>query len=181
MNIALFGGSFDPFHTGHEAIIESLYKYLDIEKVFLVPTYLNPFKKSFHLQAQDRLSLLKEIYENDNKINIIDFEVKQERAVPTIETIEYLKSKYQLDIIYLVIGADNFLSIKSWNNYEKLSKLVHFVVITREGYAINSQDIKYIQIEVSVEVSSTQLRENLDLKYIPQKIQKRIEKLWKKE
>jgi len=181
MNIALFGGSFDPFHMGHEAIIESLDKNLDIEEIFLVPTYLNPFKKSFHLQAQDRLALLHEMYEDNAKIKIIDFEVKQERAVPTIETVEYLKSKYQLDTIYLVIGADNFLSIKSWNNYEKLSKSVRFVVITRNGYTINSQDIKYIQIEVNVDVSSTQLRENLDLKYIPQKIKKRIQKLWKKE
>lgn len=181
MNIALFGGSFDPLHIGHETIIESLEKNLDIEKVFLVPTYLNPFKKSFHLDGKDRLSLLQDMYARDNKIEIIDYEVKQERAVPTIETIEFLKSKYQLDTIYLVIGADNFISIKKWNNYEELRKLVSFVVITREGYEITNQEIEYQKIEVNIDISSTQLRENLDLNYIPQKIQKRIEKLWKKE
>ncbi len=47
MKIAIFGGSFDPIHTGHIKIIKKALKELDIDYIILVPTYLNPFKKEF--------------------------------------------------------------------------------------------------------------------------------------
>mgnify|MGYP000160938529 CR=1 FL=1 len=181
MNIALFGGSFDPFHIGHEAIVSTLLDRLEIEKLFITPTYINPFKDSYKIDPVLRLELLEELYASSNKIEILSFEVEQKRKVPTFETIEYLISKYQLDTIYLVIGADNFNSIDKWTHYDTLKKYVTFVVITRSGYTIENRTDSYIQIELDFDVSSTELRENLDLNLIPKKIEKRIEKLWKKD
>ncbi|MBD3829662.1 MAG: adenylyltransferase/cytidyltransferase family protein, partial [Arcobacter sp.] len=48
MRIAIFGGSFDPIHIAHVAIVETALKQLDIDKLIIVPTYLNPFKNSFY-------------------------------------------------------------------------------------------------------------------------------------
>lgn len=180
MNVALFGGSFDPFHIGHEAIISNLQSTLDFEKLFLIPTYLNPFKESSHFNAQNRLEFLHCMYDNNPNISIESYEVDLQRKVPTIETIEYLSSKYDLDTIYLVIGADNFINIKKWNSFEKLQSMVTFVVVSRNGYEINSE-IPYIPLLVDVTISSTSLRKSLDLSYIPQKLHKRILELWKKE
>lgn len=47
MKIAIFGGSFDPIHIAHKKIVETALKELDIDKLIIVPTYLNPFKKDF--------------------------------------------------------------------------------------------------------------------------------------
>lgn len=47
MRVAIFGGSFDPPHIGHEKIIQKALEKLDIDVLFVVPTYLNPFKKNF--------------------------------------------------------------------------------------------------------------------------------------
>jgi nicotinate-nucleotide adenylyltransferase len=181
MNIALFGGSFDPFHVGHEAIVIKLLNTLPIEKLFIAPTYINPFKDSYMIEPQMRLEILRELYEKESKVQILSFEVDEKRKVPTIETIEYLTSKYQLDTIHLVIGADNFNTIFQWNRYEELKKLVVFVVITRNGYNITNKVDNYIEIKLDFDVSSTELRENLNINLIPKKIQKRIKKLWKKD
>ena len=47
MRVAIFGGSFDPPHIGHEEIIKQSLAKLDIEALFVVPTFLNPFKDDF--------------------------------------------------------------------------------------------------------------------------------------
>lgn len=180
MNIAIFGGSFDPPHIGHETIV---YKVLDIQiidKLLIVPTYLNPFKNEYHLNPQDRFELLNNLFSND-KIEISKFEINQNRAVPSIETIEHFKRVYTPHNIYLVIGADNLKSIHLWNNFERLNKLVKFIVISRDGYEVKDDIIQFINIKMDINISSSTLRKKFDLKYIPEKIQQKVKQLWKKE
>lgn len=181
MNIALFGGSFDPFHMAHESIVKKVFETLDIDKLFIVPTYINPFKEKYHLKPIVRFDLLNELYSDNENIEILDYEIKEKRKVPTIETIDYLVSKYDLDTINLIIGADNFKSISKWNDYERLRKMVTFVVVTRNGYEIDNSKDKYIQIELDINLSSTELRDTLDVSKIPIKLQKRIQEFWNKD
>ena len=55
MNIAVYSGSFNPLHKGHEAIIRFLTQEAGFDKVYLVVTPQNPFKQAHSLPAgQDR-------------------------------------------------------------------------------------------------------------------------------
>ncbi|MCW1558127.1 adenylyltransferase/cytidyltransferase family protein, partial [Campylobacter jejuni] len=45
MKIALFGGSFDPPHNGHNSVVLEALEKLDIDKLIIMPTYINPFKQ----------------------------------------------------------------------------------------------------------------------------------------
>lgn len=49
---ACFGGSFDPPHFGHLRIIESVLNAKEIDKLFLVPNFLNPFKSHFYFSPK---------------------------------------------------------------------------------------------------------------------------------
>jgi nicotinate-nucleotide adenylyltransferase len=62
-SIALFGGSFDPPHIGHEAIVKALMKLDEIDKIIIMPTYLNPFKTEFFAPADLRVKWLKKLSE----------------------------------------------------------------------------------------------------------------------
>ena len=158
--VAVFGGSFDPPHIGHETIVNQAIKILDIDKIIIVPTFLNPFKNKSHLNSKKRLSLIKEIFKNNSKVIICDFEVNEKRQVPTIQTIEHLQEKYSLEKIYLIIGADNLEKLHLWNSFEKLEQEVEFVVATRDNIKIDS---KYKILDVKCDISSTKIRENLDI------------------
>ena len=180
MNIAIFGGSFDPVHIGHEAIVHKALEVLDIDKLFIVPTFLNPFKKKSHFSATQRFDLLKECFVND-KIEISDFEINKSRPIHTIETVKHLKSKINPNKIYLIIGADNLEKLHLWKNFDKLKNLVSFVVISRDGNRLKNDIIQFKYIDLKLNISSTTIRENLDLKYIPKIIQQKVKKLWKQE
>ncbi len=173
-NIALFGGSFDPPHIGHIKIVEALRNLDFIDKVVIMPTYLNPFKSEFIADAQIRLKWLKDIFQDFQEIEVSSFEVEQQRKVPTIDTVKYLQQFYA--DIYVVIGADNLASLEKWYKYDELAELVKFIIVTREEIEIAD---KYLQLNVNIPVSSTQLRKNCERKFLPPKIANEIQKHYK--
>ena len=177
MNIAIYGGSFDPPHIGHEAIVNKALEQLDIDKLIIVPAFLNPFKTNSHLTAKNRLFLLKELYKENSKIDVCDFEVLKNRAVYTIETIKYLQEKYEASRPYLIIGSDNIEKLPLWNHYDEIQNRVHIIVATRSGFLNNNYD-KIDALNVDINISSTQLRDNLDLDFIPNRIKKHVKELW---
>ena len=179
MQIAVFGGSFDPPHIGHEAIVKEACNSLDIDKLFVVPAFLNPFKNSSLLHANDRLNLIKKLFGAIKKVKICGYEVNQNRAVSTIETIEYLIQEYNPSKIYLIVGADNFKSIHTWNHYERLKNLVEFVVASRDCTQQHFEEVKHLDIQVKI--SSTTLRHSLNIEYIPKTIQKDVNEIWHKQ
>ena len=159
MNIALFGGSFDPPHFGHKEIIINAIQMLDINKLIIMPTFLNPFKNSSHFDYDTRLIMIKDLCKDIANIEISDYEISKKQKVPTIQTVDYLYSKYDIDKLYLIIGADNLEKLELWNSFEKLNSKVEFIIATRDNIKIN---IKYKTLNINCDISSTKIREDLD-------------------
>jgi len=161
-NIALFGGSFDPPHIGHIKIINTLIKIKDIDKVIVMPTFLNPFKSKSHASAKLRLQWLKKIFQNSKQIEVSDYEILQNKKVPTIQTVEHLLHKYNK--IYLVIGADNLKSLDKWYKYEELKNKISFIVATRDALDIQKS---FIKLDIDENISSSQLRKEMKISKLP--------------
>ncbi len=170
---AIFGGSFDPVHTGHLEIINKL-KQLDfIDDIIVVPTYLNRFKDKFSAPPKIRLNWLKELFKSEKKVIVSDFEVNQKQKTATITTVKHFLKSY--DKIYVVIGADNLKALHKWQDIDELKKLATFIVATRDDIKI---DESFIKIDVDVNISSTSLREKTDKEYLPGKIANKIERFY---
>jgi len=172
--IALFGGSFDPPHIGHEAIVKAISAFRDVDKIVVMPTFLNPFKKLSHAPSKLRLQWLKKIFSEFENVEVSSYEVQQNKKVPTIQTVLHLLRKYKK--IYLIIGADNLSSLHKWERFEELKKLVTIVVAPREGIKIDS---KFLTLDVDIDISSSSLRENIDINLLPKKCATEIEKFYK--
>ncbi len=177
MRIAIYGGSFDPVHIAHETIVNEALKKLDLDLLILVPTYLNPEKISFHLEPRQRLFLLTKNFSENEKILVSDFEIKKNRAVYTIESIHFFKEYYKPEKTYLIIGADNYASFNSWYKSEEILNEVELVVATRNGFLNQNYD-NIRTLNVDIDISSTNLRDNLDLNYVPKKIQEDVKNFW---
>ncbi len=164
--IALFGGSFDPPHIGHEAIVKALLNLREIDKVVVMPTFLNPFKSHSHASPELRLSWIKEVFDGLQNVEVSDYEVKQKKSIASIISVKHLAKEYKK--IYLVIGADNLASLHRWQSYKELKELVTFIVASRDGIEIPKE---FLTLNIDEKISSTQLRRN--------KLQKRIEEITK--
>ena len=172
--VALYGGSFDPPHIGHEAVVKSLKKLDFIDEIIIMPTYLNPFKRSFFAPPELRLKWLKNIFSSYKNVTVSSYEVDKQREVPTVETIKYLKKRYAN--IYLVIGADNLKSLHKWQDYEELKRLVHFIIAKRDNIRVSDD---FIKLNVNETISSSELRATIDKTKLPEAVAQEIAHYYK--
>ena len=158
--IALFGGSFDPPHFGHKRVVEEAVKVLKIDKLIVVPTFLNPFKIASHFTPQERLRLTKELLEDSSKVLVDSYEIEEQKPTPTVQTLRHFQKRY--NVAYVIVGADNLEHIDKWHEFTWLNAQITWVVATRKGYEIKSNKLRKFKIlEVEVDLSSTQIRNKL--------------------
>lgn len=178
MNIAIFGGSFDPPHLGHLKIVESALSTLALEKLYVVPTFLSPFKESFSAPAPIRLAWLQLLFRTMPKTEVLSYECDQKRQVPTIETVLHVKKFFPDAHIYLVLGSDAYESLPLWRRYDELKMLTECVVATRHTKSYPS-DLKILPIHVNI--SSSKLREAFDEAFVPEIIREEVKAYYVKE
>ncbi|MBN2896060.1 MAG: nicotinate (nicotinamide) nucleotide adenylyltransferase [Campylobacterales bacterium] len=164
MNVALYGGSFDPPHLGHVAVVETALKQLEIDKLIIVPTFRNPFKERVAASGTLRLKWLERLFD-DPRVEISPFEIEQARPVPTIETVRHYHPSE--GTIYLIVGADNLPTLPKWFAFETLNTMVTWVIASRQGYLIPEG---WISLHVAVDVSSTLLRDTYNIELLPPQI-----------
>lgn len=167
---ALFGGSFDPPHLGHKEIIQKALELVD--GVIVVPTFLNPFKKSFSAPPKKRLEWAKQSFNLPNVI-ISDYEIKQNRPVYTIETFRALGQKYPISSI--IIGADNLKTLEKWYNFKELNESVEWIIATRGNEELNTSKLKNFRvITVAQDISSSEIRTGKKLEFLDEKIKQEV-------
>lgn len=154
---ALFGGSFDPPHAGHKAIIQKLQTFANIDKVIVMPTYLNPFKSTSLASASKRLEWCQKVF-TGNKIIVSGHEASLDYPSYTIDTIQMLNNRY--DLKYIVIGSDNLEKIEKWKEFEKINQSLEWIIFTRglitEDMTAPLREFKILQLNQPI--SSTNIR-----------------------
>ena len=143
-----FGGSFDPPHKGHHQILNYLLNSPAVEEIFLVPTSINPLKKSTEKIYSDKdirrqwIELwIKETEELLQKSTVrltpVWSELEKGRQVPsyTDDTLGQLQQSYPERNWILCLGFDSVLTLHKWKNIrELLTKLERVWVFPRKGY-----------------------------------------------
>jgi len=171
---AMFGGSFDPPHLGHQRIIQEVIKHLDIETLLVVPTYLNPFKASSLASATQRLIWCHTLFDSLEKVLVSDYEIQERQSTPTSQSVKHFNIAF--DVKYLVIGSDNLSTLEKWHNYDWLNENITWVIIGREGYNLDAEGLREWQVlPLDAPVSSSDIRTSKDLHYVDNKIQKSVQ------
>ena len=175
--IALFGGSFDPPHIGHQSIINELSKMNIVEQIIVMPNYQNPFKDTTFASAKQRLQWCRDIFDSSSGVIVSDYEVSNGKSTYTIETIKALNQEYIVK--YLVIGSDNLEKIQEWKNFDEINRLIEWIVVNRGSVPKEHTTPlrKFQMLELACPISSTQIREGKKFEAVDSKIVNEVESL----
>ena len=130
--IALFGGSFDPFHTDHLQIIKTCKNKLNFDQVWIIPNFKNPFKRDKQTTVQHCLAMINLGIKGLDYVKISDYELLQNRKSFTINTIKHYQAKYPLINFELIIGSDVFEHLNKWKNFQELIELIKINIFIRK-------------------------------------------------
>jgi len=171
--VAIFGGSFDPPHKGHQAVVLKALEELEIDKLLVVPAYLNPFKHQALATADKRLEWCRLLCDGLPKVSVEAFETAAGRSVRTVETVRHFNRSHHVK--YLVIGSDNLSTLTQWYAFEWLNQHITWVIATREMYPLATDELRsWTILEVDLPVSSTHIRAHAALQHIDTKIQQSV-------
>ena len=176
--VAMFGGSFDPPHTGHQQIVEKAIKSLDIDKLLVVPAYLNPFKTSSLASATQRLAWCHTLFDPVDKVIVDDYEIKEGKSTTTVQSIKHFNIDYAVK--YLIIGSDNLSTLTKWHNFEWLNTHIIWVIVTRGNHPLETKDLReWKVITLDIPMSSTKIRRDAELHHIDKKIEQSVKEILK--
>ncbi len=139
--IALFGGTFDPVHAGHLAVARAAERRFHLDEVHFIPSGrpphkprhgLAPFPHRFAMVAlacAERPRFVASLAEAGPDLSgrLIFY---------SIETVRHFRHTYHQadDHLYFILGADSFLAISTWKDYEALLNSCDFIVASRPGF-----------------------------------------------
>jgi nicotinate-nucleotide adenylyltransferase len=176
--VAIFGGSFDPPHKGHQRIVEMAIENLEIDTLLVVPAYLNPFKTSSLADAKQRLKWCHTLFDEISNVIVDDYEIKQGKSTTTSQSVKHFNRVF--NVKYLIIGSDNLSTLTKWHAFEWLNSHIVWVIVSREGHAIQTDMLREWKIlEINVPVTSTDIRDKIDLTYIDKKIKESVKNVLK--
>ena len=139
--IAMFGGSFNPPHIGHLELAQAFIDRLSLDKLLLIPVFSPPHKSGSEMAtAQHRLNMCKLLEKYNNKIEVSDIEVIRGGSSYTVDTLKALKALYPDDELFLIIGADMYMSLQSWYQPEQICSLAKICTVSR-----NSDDTQELE------------------------------------
>ncbi len=132
--IAVFGGSFNPPINSHCLLAKQIIeKCSNVEKLIFVPVSTK-YQKSKLASDEHRYNMLKLICENEDKLEVSNIELIQDKQLYTIETLDLLKKQFGESYeIYFVMGTDNLKEVDTWNSPERLLKEYKIIVLEREN------------------------------------------------
>lgn len=164
MRIGIFGGSFNPIHTGHTRLGQWLVRKNYVDELWFMVSPLNPLKQNSTELLPDglRLQLAQLAVEGKAGLRVSDFEMHLPRPSYMVHTLAQLCQAYPQHEFLLIIGADNWLRFNQWRNSEEIMLHHRLLVYPRPGYALDTasmpQGVSLVATPL-FNISSTQIRQ----------------------
>jgi nicotinate-nucleotide adenylyltransferase len=173
MRIGIYGGTFNPPHTGHRKAAQEAIRALKLDKLLIIPTAEPPHKElpGVTAAAKQRLELARLCFGDVAGAEISDMELRRGGKSYTIDTVSELRRQWPEAELWLVMGGDMFLTVDRWYRADELLREAGVAVSARAGEredilhkaeALEARGARVRFIDTPpIVISSTALRESL--------------------
>src|SRR5213594_468422 len=136
--VALFGGSFDPIHSGHLSVARAADRRFNFDEIHFIPASRPPHKLKQHLAPFPHRFAMVSLACTEHPHFVPSLAEAGEDFSGTqlhysVDTVRYFRHVYHGDRLFFIIGADAFLDIPMWKEYETLLTLCDFIIANRPG------------------------------------------------
>jgi len=164
MQVALFGGTFDPVHNGHVNAAREVLKQGIVDRVWFVPVQWHAFKENFSITAlEHRKRMIELSIEGIPSLDVIDLNNNPTFA---LNTILKAKKRFPGNSFSWLMGTNLVEEFSSWKQPERILKEVRLILFpvpgseSQENGLIDSSNPVRVEGK-AIDLSSTVVREKL--------------------
>lgn len=140
--VGFFGGCFNPPTNIHINIANNLIKEGKLDKIVFVPVN-NYYEKTELSDAKHRLNMIKLAIKDYSKLEVDDFEIKENRKLFAVDVFENIYNKFKNEKeIFFLMGSDNYNKMPQWKDYDKIKDKYNYIIIDRNKNEISSTQIR---------------------------------------
>lgn len=137
MKIGIYGGSFDPIHSGHAIVANFVSQCNVVDEVWIMVSRKNPIKPhDTYATDTDRLAMARLVSQECRNVNVTAIEMSLPVPSYTYDTLLELKRQYPEHEFHIIIGSDSVMNFPKWRNYERIQKEFGVIVYPRPGYPL---------------------------------------------
>jgi nicotinate-nucleotide adenylyltransferase len=148
--VGIYGGTFDPVHNGHLEVARRVLRFFELDEVIFVPACVPPHKRNATItSAFHRFAMVALATETDQRLPVSTIELDAPDRPYAVDTVERMRQRFgdQAELFF-IIGADSWLEITTWKDWQRLLTLCHLIVVTRPGFDIKAFDPEKIPVTV---------------------------------
>ena len=163
-SVGIFGGSFNPIHTGHIALAKSLCEKAGLDEVWFMVSPMNPFKKAATdlLDDQLRREMVKKALEGEPQLQACDYEFHLPKPSYNWHTLQAISQDFSDIRFTLLIGGDNWAAFDKWYHHDDILAHYPIVVYPRKGSDIGEVPEGVTIVETPLlNISSTEIRHHI--------------------
>lgn len=138
--LGILGGTFDPIHNGHLAIVHSLENALPFEHIQLIPCKVPPHRIQPLANPTHRLKMLQLAVKGQPKLVINEIELNRPGPSYTVDTLRQLNSEWPHHALCLIMGMDALLQLNRWHQWPDILQLAHIIAVNRPNYELTQED-----------------------------------------
>ncbi|MGH7722102.1 MAG: nicotinate (nicotinamide) nucleotide adenylyltransferase [Candidatus Dormibacteria bacterium] len=131
--VAVLGGTFDPVHSGHLALVTGARDAIGATEAWLLPARAPALRAEPIAPAQLRLAMLEAAVRGTPHVRVVDIELRRRGVSHTIDTLEGLRISDPEVVPWWILGADAARHLHQWHRSEDLLDILHLVVAQRAG------------------------------------------------
>lgn len=163
MTIGIYGGSFDPIHSGHAMVANFVSQCNVVDEVWIMVGRRNPMKMNYTLASDShRLKMAEIVAEKCEKVSVSDLEMSMPLPSYSIHTLYKLKELYPQHDFKFIIGSDSLQNFDKWKESERIRKEFGLIVYPRPGYPlpqVEPDGMKFLSGAPEFSMSSSLIRE----------------------
>ncbi len=167
MKTCLFGGSFDPIHSGHLLMAAEAQRACGLGRVVFLPAARSPFKleSSALFSDEQRLELLRLATADLPWAEVSELDLRLPAPSWSWRVVEAWRAQYPQDELFWLMGTDQWEQLHRWARYEYLVEQLHIIVYARgKGAAARPrprEDVRASFIHGHHPASSSEIRRAL--------------------
>ncbi|HEY6019168.1 MAG TPA: nicotinate (nicotinamide) nucleotide adenylyltransferase [Candidatus Paceibacterota bacterium] len=162
MKIAIYGGSFNPPHTGHQMVAALVLATQDIDELWFMPTHTHMLGKQL-LDYEHRFEmcrLMSKMFGNKASVSRAELRMSRQpgfKGSETVQLIRYIQEEFPKDKFRLVMGSDLLDSFVTWGGWAEIIEKAPPIVVHRSGYSTPSP-LQFGKSFILPDVSSTEVK-----------------------
>lgn len=162
MKIGIFGGSFNPIHSGHAILLNHLSQSGIFDEIWIMVNRLNPLKEKQTLTSEShRLEMARLVASKLKNVKVSDIEMTLPEPSYTYHTLEFLKNNFPQDTFSILIGSDNWEIFDRWYKSKEILENHQVFIYPRGGYEIKKtgRPQRFLENCPVTEISSSKIRD----------------------